>query len=128
MDINSIYSLSELLKYGESKDIISFESLVKYDNNLYNYNCIDDYIDILLSSSVNIKLTDKEVAKYKYKPKILSYDIYGDPEYFYIILIINNMTSVKDFDLENKKIKLIKSDTLSEILSTIKNKENKDYM
>lgn len=128
MDINSIYSLSELLKYGESKDIISFESLVKYDNNLYNYNCIDDYIDILLSTSVNIKLTDKEVAKYKYKPKILSYDIYGDPEYFYIILIINNMTSVKDFDLENKKIKLIKSDTLSEILSTIKNKENKDYM
>lgn len=122
MDINTIYSLKELLSYGKSNDTISFETLSIYDD-LYNYNCIYDYLDILMKSSVTVKLEDEECAKYKFRPRLLSYNIYGDPEYFYIILIINNITSSKEFDLENKKIKLIKKEILSEILSTIKNKE-----
>lgn len=123
MDINKIYSISELIKYGNSNDLISFESLNIYDKGKFNYNSIYDYIDILKKSSVNVKLTEEECLEYKFKPKLLSYKVYGDPEYFYIILIINNMTSVKDFTLDNTRIKLIKKDLLSEILSTISNIE-----
>ncbi len=40
--------------------------------------------------------------KYKYRPKLLSYDIYDNAELYYIILRLNDLYNVKDFNLGKK--------------------------
>ena len=55
--------------------------------------------------------------KYRYKPKLLAYDIYGSTELFFIILFTNNMCDVKEFD--KKKLRLLPQDSLEEIISYI---------
>ena len=69
------------------------------DNIKYNiYNVASDYIDEIISEyCVNVELSDEQLAKYKYRPKLLCYDVYGSQEIYYIILIINDICSVKDF-------------------------------
>lgn len=69
------------------------------DNIKYNiYNVASDYIDeIITNYCVNVELTDDNLSKYKYRPKLLCYDLYGSQELYYLILIINDICSVKDF-------------------------------
>ena len=66
-------------------------------------------------------MTDAEYHKYRFKPKLLAYDLYGSTELFFAILFINGMYSIKDFDRRN--IKLIRKDHMSEILQAIYNAE-----
>jgi hypothetical protein len=69
------------------------------DNIKYNiYNVASDYIDEIISNyCVNVILSDDQLVKYMYRPKLLCYDIYGAQELYYLILIINDMCSVKEF-------------------------------
>lgn len=86
-------------------------------------NVLNDYLYELKKLSVNIQLTNDELVKYNYKPKLLSADIYGMTDFFYIILLINGICSVKDFHDINP-IKLIPSDTLGDYLSSITTNES----
>lgn len=71
----------------------------EYDNMKYNiYNVISDYTyEIINEHSLPIVLTDDEMQKYKYSPKLLCYDIYGNGELAFIIMIINDIYDQKDF-------------------------------
>ena len=89
--------------------------------NIISYNILDDYLDELKLISKTVELSDTEYIKYLYKPRILAYDIYGDPELFFVILKLNNLCSSKEFNL--KKLKLIPKNTLLEVLSLIYNSE-----
>lgn len=67
---------------------------IEYDT----HNVLSDYIDELREEyCVPVVLSDAQMAKYKYRPKLLCYDIYGNGELAFIILLINDMISVKDF-------------------------------
>lgn len=88
-------------------------------------NVLDDYLYELKKLSINIELNNDELVKYNYKPKLLSADIYGMTDFFYIILLINGICSVKDFHDINP-IKLIPSDTLGDYLSSITTNESKN--
>lgn len=67
---------------------------IEYDT----YNVLSDYIDEIKDEyCVSVKLTNDEMSKYKYRPKLLCFDIYGNTELAFIILIINDMSSVKQF-------------------------------
>ena len=46
---------------------------------------------------LKIKLDKDNMFKYKYRPKLLCYDIYGDGELAFIIMIINDICDVKEF-------------------------------
>ena len=62
------------------------------------YNVLSDYIDEIREEyCVTVTLTDKDMLKYKYRPKLLCHDIYGNGELFFIILIINDIYSDKQF-------------------------------
>ena len=66
------------------------------------YNVISDYLDeIRKEYCVTVTLNDSEVMKYMYRPKILCHDIYGNVELSFIILLINDMYSVKQFTTSN---------------------------
>lgn len=76
-------------------------SFLDFDENSkikYNtYNVLSDYVDEIIEDSLIIELNDEQLFKYKYKPKLLCFDIYGNAELAFIILIINDMYSAKDF-------------------------------
>jgi len=84
----------------------------------------DDYFDEFKKASVRVELTEDEILKYKYSPKLLSYDIYDNAELYYIILRLNDLYNVKDFNLGKKYLYLIPKAKLKEYLSDIYTQEN----
>lgn len=98
-----------------------FEKSIDKNHVLLSYNVLNDYRDEISDFCVTVTLTDEEYNKYQYNPKKLSYSLYGSTEYYYIILFINSMASVKEFS--RKKIKLLRPKDLSSILSSIYSSE-----
>ena len=94
---------------------------IKYNT----YNVLSDYIDEIREDyCMKIKLDKDQMFKYKYKPKLLCYDIYGETELAFIILIINDMCSVKDF---TKDLLLMPTkDNMKLIINRIYNSNKKD--
>ena len=84
-------------------------------------NVVNDYIDELRDICVNVKLTTEQQFIYHYKPKLLCYDIYGNPELYYIILLINDMADVKEFT--KPIIKMPRKNDMSTLLTYIYNAE-----
>lgn len=119
------YTVESFIKATSMEDV-SFEQLSfldKTDSNniMITYNILNDYRDEINDLLVTINLSDSEFLRYCYKPRLLSYDIYGDTEMFFIILFINNICSAKDFN--KKKIKMLRKTHLEEVLSLIQNAE-----
>lgn len=86
----------------QSNDVMCYHNLSFvdiHDNFKYDtYNILTDYIDEIRDEyCLRVVLNDKQMEKYKYKPKLLCYDIYGNTELAFIILFINDMSSVKEF-------------------------------
>ena len=62
------------------------------------YNVLTDYIDEIRSEyCVPVKLNMDQLEKYKYRPKLLCFDMYGNGELAFILLLANDMCSVKSF-------------------------------
>ena len=76
----------------------------------------DDY------NNRNITLTNEEFQKYQYQPKKLAYDLYGSTEYYYMILFINSMTNIKEFN--RRRINLMRAKDMSNVLSAIYSSES----
>ncbi|MGL5750016.1 MAG: baseplate wedge protein 53, partial [Paraclostridium sp.] len=91
------------------------------DITTITYNLLNDYKDEIISRCVTIKMSNEEFLRYQYKPRLLAYDIYGDVELFFIILFVNNLCNVKEFN--NKRVKMLKKEDLTFILSAIYNAE-----
>ena len=85
----------------QSSTVVCYNNLSfidTYDGIDYNtYNVISDYVDELRDMCVTVELSKDELEKYRYRPKLLCYYIYGNAELFPIILIINDMYSQKQF-------------------------------
>lgn len=106
-----------------SYDTFSFYEKVDTDY-IITHNILDDYREEILSACEenDVELSQKEFFKYSQRPKLLAHDIYGNGELFFIILFINNICDVKEFN--KKHIKLIKKSKLNEILSAIYNNQS----
>lgn len=63
---------------------------------------IREYFPYLQDIVIQAQLTDDELSLYKYKPKKLSLDLYDTTELWSILLELNNMYSVIDFNLEKQ--------------------------
>lgn len=63
------------------------------------HNVVSDYIDEIIDTyCVHVVLSDDDLMRYRYRPKLLCYDVYGSQEVYFLILLINDMCSIKDFD------------------------------
>ena len=89
---------------------------VPYDNILYMY------LDELKSLSMKVKLNSTEMDRYKYRPDLLSYDLYGTTQYDYILLALNDIISPKYFDKEI--VNIIDADYIELIVSSITDAED----
>jgi hypothetical protein len=81
------------------------------------FNVVSDYMNELKAMAKEVELTEAEYYTYRFRPKVLAQYLYGNTELYFIILWLNDMWSVKDFDL--RKIKLIKNSDLAQALSSI---------
>ena len=108
------FFLKQVFDVNNKKMIVNFNSLVI------------KYMPELESLKTKITLTNEEHAKYKYNPKLLSYDLYGTTELWFLILEANELRSITEFN--SKTIYLFKTDIL-EKMSRILNLEQipKDY-
>lgn len=65
---------------------------------------VDKYRDVLEKIVISVNLDDRLSRHYLFKPKLLSYDLYGTVELWSEILRLNHLTSMTQFKLSNIKI------------------------
>ena len=107
--IHAFWRINELEKDTENN--------IEYDV----YNIISDYLQDLKKMCTTITLSDKEYYTYRFRPKLLANYLYGNGELYFIILMLNDIWSVKDFD--KRTLKLISKSDLSNALSSINSSE-----
>ena len=99
------------------------EYLHGYD--MFITNLLYDYEDEINDIAVTIKLTNIERAKYRYKPYLLAFDIYGSTESKFILMMLNNIIDPKEFDFEN--VRALRPADLNRLLNRI-NAVNDEFM
>ena len=122
-------TIEEFIDMKETDDITysQFSILVKCigENSVVQYaqdNIIYDYLNELNESAVEYEMTDDEFVKYRYKPKLLAYDLYGSTEMYFVIMALNGMCNIKDFN--KRKLKLLYRSRLLELLNEIYSAES----
>lgn len=90
--------------------------------------CIDNviytYLDEMKSKRKLVSVTESERIKYAYKPKLLSYDVYGTTELFFILLAMNGMCNLKQFDLSERTFFALTPQDCSTFVNDIYNAES----
>lgn len=105
---NANINYHKVLAADGDKVVINFESLLTQ----YRY--------FLKKHIVILTLTDEQYLNYRFKPKSLSYDLYGTIEMASMLLSINNVVSVSEFDF--KKVKVFDSG-IKDFINEVLNKE-----
>lgn len=125
--IKATSTISELILAGKQEPFIPENLHLKTvipsneDFIIINlYSIIDRYIEDLKSIMVDVEMSDKEFEKYRYKPKLLCVELYDNIDLAPLILRMNNMLSVLEFNKKN--IKLFKTSVIS-YLNEMKNLE-----
>lgn len=130
--IEETYTLEDFIELGKDLDDIQYQKfaiLSKPVDGVSNpilyaeHNVIYDYEEEFKKLSLTVELTEEEYTKYRFKPKLLSYDLYGFTEIYFVILYINGIYSIKDFD--RRTIKLIRKKDMVKLLEAIYNAEHK---
>lgn len=119
----NIVTIQDLINRKQTKGIIdyntfSFSMTINKSITIPFQNVITTtYAKELKTLAEEVTLTEEEYQKYKYKPKLLAYDIYNYTELFYIIDFLNNIYNIKDFN--KRKLKLIPKRELFKFLSSV---------
>lgn len=121
---------SEFVTAGKQEITITFPQLCFLENRDNISYCvksvIDDYMHEMIAASINCKLSTEQVQKYRYNPRLICSDTYGTGDLFYVILLINNMCSIKEFDLSSGYVRMLKKDDMKDFLNAIYRQEYQD--
>ena len=128
-NVSKSYTIKQFISF-QSSDPVTYSTLslwvksISDENIIYSYdNILYDYLDELKMISYNIEMTNEEFRKYKYKPKLLAYDIYGATELYFIILAINGIKYIDVKAFDKRKLHLPKANDLANIVTAIYNAE-----
>lgn len=129
-DPSEATTISEFITAGKQVNTIT-NPLLRFtetsNNIVYTVkDTIDDYMYDLRKAAINCKLTRDQIIKYKYNPKKLAYDIYGSTDLFYVILKINYMASIKEFNLSTGYIYMLSKTDMTNYLNAIYKNEKAD--
>lgn len=109
------YNISDFVNMRSSDEVTYYNySLLEYisGNEYLVTNILYDYDDELSDMAVTLTLNKEEFEKYKYKPWLLAYDLYGSTEIEFIIMALNGIIDPKDFEFERLKV-LTPADTIN---------------
>ena len=85
------------------------------------FNVVSDYMQEIKELAKTVTFTEEEYYTYRYKPKLLSKYLYGNTELYFIILWLNDIWSVKDFNF--RQVKLLNNEDMKDVLSKINSSE-----
>ena len=122
------HTLEEFLEAGVSNTVPKYDywAYIESYNNIEFVikNVLNDYLYELKNLCTNVYLTDKEMKKFNYNPKLLSATVYDTTELHYLIMLLNGICNVKEF-VNINPIKMIKKDDLFSYLTNISTAEKK---
>lgn len=105
------------------KEIIENSSGEKFVVNMFNL--YEKYYELLLDHATIVVLTDEEYRKYRYNPRLLSKDLYGTPELHYMLLRLNYVYSIINFDF--REVRVFRTN-ITTLLNEIMVMESEDYI
>lgn len=114
------YNIDDFINMRSSDEVTYYNySILEYiDGNEYLIsNLLYDYEDELVDLSVIATLTERQANKYRYKPWLLAYDLYGATECEFVIMTLNNIIDPKDFDFN--KVRILKPNDLISVMGRI---------
>ena len=120
------YTIQSFISVGKSNDVSYYYSSILEtlgDNNdvyISAHNIFHDYKQELLEQSVFVTLTDSEYYDYMYQPRQLAYNLYGYTDLYFVLMILNDICDIKDFNF--KKVRVLHPDSI-DILGRIINAE-----
>ena len=128
MSADLAISVQDFIALRSSDEITYYNySILEYLNgfDMFLANLLYDYQDELDEIAVTVSLTPIEKAKYRYKPYLFAYDVYGSTEAKFIIMMLNNIIDPKEFDFD--KVKVIRYGDLITVLNRMQ-AVNEDYL
>lgn len=117
------YTLEDFISYKTQNDMTYYNlsilsKSITDDAILYSKdNIIYKYLDILKAKCKTVVLTDNEFHRFKFKPKQLAYRLYGSSELYFVLMAVNGICDIKDFN--KKKIKALTPSDLNNLLKSI---------
>lgn len=121
------YTLSDFIKAGKMTtvdyDAFSYKECVSNGTEVTVLQTVNDYMQEIKGYAVTVKLSTEEYLKYRYKPKLLCRDVYGNGEVYFLIMLLNGRIDVKDFDIS--ELLMLRVNDLNSIFSLIYNAESK---
>ena len=121
--LSSVTKLSEFGKYEKTLDIshgkMHLKSKLKFDGYdviVNSTSLTNKYWDYILNTTYKTTISDEEYIQYRYQPKKYCYMTFGTTELWSLLLKVNNMTSVTEFD---KKTFLTFYDDIFSVLNEI---------
>ena len=118
------YGLEEKMTIRELslKEIVTNSAGEMFVVNLFNL--FEKYYEILLDNTVIATLSEEEYKKYRFNPRLLSQDLYGTRELHFMLLRLNYVYSVTEFDFT--EVRVFKSNITS-LLNEIMVLESENY-
>ena len=119
------YTLEDFIEAGQSDQLTYTKfSIINEINGVKfaSMNIVSDYINELKKLCVPVpkeNITPEQIARYKYNPDLLAYDLYGSTQLEFIVLYCNNIIDPKEFDFHNKYLYLPKASVLQSFLSSV---------
>lgn len=129
-NVEETYTLSQFISMKDNDEITyrNFSILQKSITDptmIYSIdNVIYDYLEEMKLYRKLVTVSDQEKIKYKYKPKLLSFDIYGSTEAYFILLAMNGMCNIKEFDLLDNTFWALSPTDMVTFLNTISKAES----
>jgi len=124
MDPKNASTIDQLVSAGKNI-ILTYNNLAILEKIQYMYlpvnNIIYTYIDELEKYIIPIRLTEREMFKYKYKPKLLAYDVYGSTDLYFVIMALNGIIDVRDFTMST--VNMFKKEHMNTLMGYIYNAE-----
>lgn len=114
------YSVEQFVDMRSTDDVTyyNFAVLDHIDGIEYNLtNIIYDYQEEIEECTVVLTLSDLELSKYKYKPWLLAFDLYGSEQAVFLIFALNDILFDREFDF--KKVRVILPEFLPTLLGRI---------
>jgi hypothetical protein len=126
-DPSKTYTLTDYIKNGKQDELTynTFSILRSVNSITFSEQCITDYYmeDLKKQCDTIKEITEEEKARYKYRPDLLSYDLYGSVQLDFIILLCNGIIDPKEFDFKRGYLRLISRLKLKRIMNEIYNSE-----
>ena len=123
MSIANAHHLSDFKAYAQQQEILPDTLYLKNKVDIHDEELIvcgssfiNKYFDMLRDSCIPVTMNDKECKIYRAQPKKFCYKYLGTPELWALLLRVNNMKSIHEF---NKKTFLMPTSKTVEVIREI---------